>query len=216
MVLIGAALGSASCSKLKLDSDTRQTYEVVIRVSNGEQGRPVEGAQLQYNGQKVGVTGSTGAATLQFVGKEGETYDLHVECPAGLQSPAKPIHVTLRQLTSTKKPEFSAACPPATQVLVVAVRAENGPYLPVLYQGREVGRTDSAGAANVAFRIAPNETVELKLGTDDKVGERLRPQNPTATFTVKDHDELATFDQTFTLEPKRVFRGGGRVGPKKL
>jgi hypothetical protein len=216
LVLLAFPLATG-CSRVHLDADTRAKFEVIVRITS-DKTRPVPGAQLMLDGAKVGTTGTDGSATLRFVGNEGEAYDLQVACPAGLQSPSKPIGVTLRKLAeNSRKPEFSAVCPPATQMTVVAVRAENGPNLPVLYLGKEVGRTDTAGAANVALRLAPNESFELTLGTDEKGAERLQPKNPTSAFTVKDHDDIVTFEKRFSLEklkPRPV--GRPRVGPKKL
>ena len=207
----------SGCGKLTVDADTRASYEAVVRVSS-DGARPVNNASLLANGTKVGFTGPDGSATLKFVGNEGETYDIQVECPAGLQSPAKPISITLRKVVSgSKRPEFVAACPPATQVMVVAVRADNGPNLPVLFLGKEVARTDASGAAHVALRMSPNDTFELKLGTDEKGNERLHPQNPTASFTVKDHDDIVPFDQKFTVDPgKRHYGRAKPSGPTRL
>lgn len=210
---VAGALASG-CGKLSLDADTRARYEVVVRVTS-DGAKPVASAALFRDGKPAGGTNETGAANLAFVGNEGESHDVRIECPAGLTSPAKPIRVTLRRMASaTAKPEFSAVCPPSTQVIVVAVRAENGANLPVLYLGNEVARTDSAGAAHVAVRLAPNETFELKLGTTEKGAERLRPQNPVATFTAKDRDDVLAFDQKFTLEKQKF--APGKAGPKRL
>jgi hypothetical protein len=215
---VAIATLACGCGKLTLDADTRATYEAIVRVSSGDPGKPVANANLLANGTKVGYTGPDGSATLKFVGNEGETYDIQVECPAGLQSPSKPIAITLRKIVSpSKRPEFAASCPPATQVMVVAVRADNGPNLPVLFLGKEVARTDASGAAHVALRMTPNDTFELKLGTDEKGSERLKPQNPTATFTVKDHDDIVPFDQKFTLDaPKRRVGKPKPSGPTRL
>jgi hypothetical protein len=129
-VLCLAASLSAGCGKLSLDADTRARYEVVVRVTT-DGAKPVASASLLRDGKPAGATDATGSASLAFVGNEGESHDVRIECPAGLTSPVKPIRVTLRRMASaTAKPEFSAVCPPSTQVVVVAVRAENGANLP--------------------------------------------------------------------------------------
>lgn len=186
--------------------------EIIIRV-NGDPGQPISGATVQYNGKKVSESGADGAAPLKLNGKDGETYDLMVACPEGFLSPTKPLSVMLRRLADpTRKPEYDVACPPTTRTVVVAVRADNGPNLPVMYLGREVARTDGAGAAHVMFKLKADESFNLVLGTESN--DRLRPQNPTASFVVHDRDEVFTFDQKFDLE-KRIFRGGRR-GPQKI
>lgn len=212
--LIFALTAGMGCSKLKLDADTRARYDAVVVVTV-DKGGAVEGAEITHNNTKVGVTSAEGKAALQFVGNEGEQYDLTVNCPAGLQSPTKPVRVTLRRLAdASRKPEYTATCTPATQVAVVAIRAENGVYLPVLYNGKEIGRTDYAGAASVALRLPPNETFELKLGTDEK--GNLKPQNPSMTFTLKGQDQVFQFDQKFAVERKIIKAGPAKKGPQRL
>lgn len=213
--LLLGLVGLCGCGRITLEPNTKQTFEVLIRVAT-PQSQPVKGAQIVNSGKVVNTTSDQGGAVLKFTANEGETFDLQVQCPQGLQSPAKPIQVTLKKLADSKRPEFSAVCSPASQVVVVAVRTENGPNLPVLYLGNEVARTDASGAANVALRLPPNETFELKLGTAEKGAERLRPQNPSASFTTKDHDEILPFDQKFTIETVKVRPVGKAKGPTKI
>lgn len=201
------------CQRFSLEADTRARYEAVVRVA--VDGKPVAGARILNQGNVVGTTVADGSAALRFVGNEGELYDLAVECPEGLRSPAKPVRVTLRRLEGpAARPEYAVQCTRALQTVVVAVRAENGANLPVLHLGKEVARTDASGAAHVALRLPPEESFELKLATD-AAADTLRPQNPTASFVVKDRDEVVVFDQRFTIEKKKV-RGGPRKGPTKL
>ncbi len=187
--------------------------EVLIHVS-GDPGQPIKDADILYNGQKVAKSGEDGLAKLTLHGKDGEIYDMNVACPEGFQSPAKPIQIVLKRLADpTKRPEYDVSCPPTTRTVVVAVRADGGANLPVLYLGREVARTDSAGAAHVLLRLKSDEPFDLVLGTADN--DRLRPQNPAASFVVKDRDEVFTFDQKFGEEKKKAPRVV-RHGPVKI
>jgi len=190
--------------------------EIIIRIS-GDPGQPIKDAELFYNGQKVATSDDTGAGKLKLTGKDGETFNITVTCPEGFQSPTKPVLVTLKRLADpTKTPEYEVSCPPTTRTVVVAVRADGGPNLPVKYLGREVARTDASGAAHVLLKLKPDETFDLVLGTDDKGSERLRPQNPYASFIVKERDEVFTFDQKFELE-KRVYSGRPKKhGPVRI
>jgi hypothetical protein len=215
MLLLGMALLPLGCGRLSLEPNTKHKFEIVVRAAT-PQGQPVMGAQLLLENKPVGSTVADGSAILKFVANEGETYDLVVQCPQGFQAPAKPIQVTLRKLADGKRPEFATTCAPSSQVLVVAIRAEGGPNLPVLYLNSEIGRTDEAGAANVALRLAPEETFELKLGTHEPGNETLRPQNPTTTFTVKDKDDILHFDRKFTREVIRRPAVKKPTGPKPL
>lgn len=190
-------------------------YEVVVKVDS-DPGRPLPGADVLLQNTRVASTGTDGSATLKLKGTEGETMLFQIKCPEGFQSPSKPIAVTLRRIASPSvRPEYAASCPPATRTIVVAVRAENGPNLPVLYLGREVAKTDESGAAHVLLTLKPDDTFQLMLKTDGEGGERLRPQNPMATFVVKGVDDVLTFDQAFVVERKRV-RPSGPRGPTPL
>jgi len=203
-------LALAACSALEPVAPPPQ--EIVVRVT-GDPGQPLKGATVQFSGKKVAESGADGAAQLKLNGKDGDVYDLTVTCPEGFLSPSKPLAVMLRRLADpTKKPEYDVSCPPTTRTVVVAVRADNGPNLPVLYLGREVARTDGAGAAHVMFKLKADEAFNLVLGTEGN--DRLRPQNPTASFIVRDRDDVYTFDQKFDLE-KKVVRGGRR-GPVRI
>jgi hypothetical protein len=135
-------------------------------------------------------------------GKEGEVLALILVCPSGFRSPSKTVDVPLRRLADPgRPPEFSATCTPLKRTVVVAVRADNGPNLAVVYLGEEVARTDASGAAHVLLNLTPGDEFELSLDTTDAA--RLRPQKPAARFTVKSDDEILTFNVAFKLEPEK-------------
>src|SRR5260221_304737 len=58
----------------------------------------------------------------------------------------------------------------------------------------------------------------LTLDTSEKGSEQLRPKDPTATFTLKESDDVFVFEQKFTLDrpkaPPPSVRAAG--GPVKL
>ena len=103
-------------------------------------------------------------------------------------------------------------CPKSSRAVVVAVRADSGPNLAVMYLGREVARTDVSGAAHVFLEVPPNQVFQLAISTDTDGAKDLRPQSPTATFEVKQADDVFVFDQKFKVERKKV--RGGRAKPK--
>ena len=209
------ATALASCSVF--DPPPTPPQQVLVRVE-ADPGKPIKGADLFFNGQRISTTDETGLGKLRLTGKDGESFDLVVKCPEGFISPNKPISVTLRRLAEKgKKPEYAALCPPTTRMIVVAVRAEGGPNLPVTYLGREVARTDASGAAHVLLRLRPDEQFDLVLDTSEKGNERLRPQSPQSAFYVKHKDDVFTFDQKFTLEAiRRAPPPKGRPPPTKI
>jgi hypothetical protein len=171
-------------------------FEIAIRVES-DPGRPVQGAIVMKGGKEGPLTGPDGRVVLKIQGMEGESIDLGVKCPADYVSPTKPITVSLRRI-SGKLAEYDALCPPTLRRLVVAIRADNGPNIPVLYLGKELTRTDPNGSATLLFQLRPGEGFELALDTNERGYERIRPQNPTAAFTMKPYDDVVTFDQKFT------------------
>jgi hypothetical protein len=108
----------------------------------------------------------------------------------------------LRRISGPQLAEYYVACPPSLRRMVVAVRADNGPNLPVLNLGKELARTDANGAATIVMQSHPNESFDLTLGTTEKGNERIRPQNPSASFTMRSVDDIVTFDQKFTWQAK--------------
>lgn len=173
-------------------------------------------AALLFDGKKVATTGPDGVGVIKLVGKDGETFKVTVSCPEGFDSPAQPLQVMLKRLTDTSKtPEYAVSCPPKTRSIVVAVRAENGPNLPVMYLGREVARTDDSGSAHVMLKLEPGEQFALTLATgDDKL---IRPQSPVASFAVGNRDDVVLFDQRFERPKAPVYRGPVRqAGPRKM
>jgi hypothetical protein len=97
--------------------------------------------------------------------------------------------------------------------VVVALRAENGPNLPVLQLGRPIARTDANGVAHFVIRVKPSEQIMLTLSTADKGTEALRPQNPSLQFVAKDQDEFVLLEQKFKIERKKVYV---KVAPKPM
>jgi hypothetical protein len=202
-----------ACDRLKHQPPPPQ--EVIVRITS-DPGKPLAGVDLLYNGKKASMSDASGVAKLTLKGKDGETFDLFVKCPEGFQSPTKPLQVLLRRLADpSKKPEYDAVCPPSERTAVVAVRAENAPNIPITLLGREIARTDASGAAHVVLKVKPDDSFSLVLDTSEKGRERLRPQSPAASFTIKDHDEVFVFDKKFDLE-RAVFRGPVRRGPTKI
>jgi hypothetical protein len=202
------------CDKLR--EKPPEPYEIVIHVES-DPGKPVEEASILLGANKVASTNATGTAELKLRGEEGETLMFGVQCPPGHQNP-KPTSVTLRRISDpSKRPEYQVACPPQTRTVVVAVRADEGPNLPVVFLGRELTRTDASGAAHLTLRMRPDESFQLMLKTSDsEEGSRLRPQDPVATFRVKHHDEVMTFNQEFKVERRPTRWVGRPTGPTPL
>ncbi len=172
-----------------------------------EAGAKVANADLFAAGARIARTDREGLARLDIRGADGQTFLVRVECPPGYRSPADPLELTApRPTDAAPVPEYAVVCHPLRHTLVVGVRAEGGPDLPVLYLGKEVARTDRSGAAHVSVAMEVKQKVELTLGTTGKDGDRLRPQNPAAVFEMPDHDDVQLFPVTFTRDPRKGHR----------
>lgn len=215
-VIVAVALASAACSGSQAEDPTKLAFAVDVNVTS-DPGVGTPGAELVAAGQKLATTGTDGRAHLSLRGAEGDAVEIAVKCPSGFQSPADPIGVSLRRLSAgSRAPSFVARCAPLTRTVVVGIRAEGGPNVPVTYLGKEVGRTDASGAAHVVLSVKANEQIALVLDTKsgrDKA-PKLRPESPSLTFVAKDKDDFVTLEQKFEVEkpaparPRTQARGG--------
>ena len=212
---IGVTVASLAASGCNLHNEPPAPFEVAIHVES-DPGVPLPGAVIRRNNKDVTFTGPDGRAKLTLAGSEGDAYDFYVACPADFQSPTKPVSVVLRRLADKKMPEYTVSCQPTVRKVVVAVRTENGPFLPVTYLGKMVARTDASGAAHLLLAMRPGDQFELGLDTTEKGHERLRPQNPVNVFQVKPHDDIQLFEVKFALEKEKVVFHPGPARPKRL
>lgn len=201
LVVLGAAAGSG-CKDL--DPPPPPPYQLYLKVES-DPGKPVAGATVtRANHKSPTQTGDDGRALLTLTGAEGDVVDLFVKCPDIFTSPSKPIPVRLTRLADKSRiPEYATACPPSLRKVVVAVKAENGPFLPVVYLNKAITKTDASGAAHFALEVAPGAQFNVTLDTADN--NKLKPASPTKPFTVGQTDEILLWEQRFDVErPKTV------------
>ena len=193
-------------------------YEFMVRVES-DPGVPLAGAQLSRNGHALGKSDKRGTIALSMAGVPGETVELEARCPPGHRTPDAPLVLTLRSLAEEgRRPEYHVTCAPLVRTLVVAVRAEDGPNLPVRYLGKEIARTDAAGAAHALLRVTPGDSLTLALDTSGEEHAALLPKNPELKLTAQERDDVVLFDQTFTRarEKKSKVRRPAAKGPVKF
>jgi hypothetical protein len=199
-VLLGLVV--SGCAGVSLDPPPPPPFKVAIAVE-GDPGHPVSGAIVSRADKTVATTGVDGRAELTLNGADGEMVDATIKCPDGHTSPTKPISMRLARTRDGRAPIFQVSCPPTQRHVVVAVKAENGANLPVVYLGRVITHTDASGAAHFALEAAPGEQFQVTLDTS---GEKLKPPSPSKPFTVGSNDEIFVFDQKFDVEKKKVVR----------
>lgn len=160
-------------------------------------GVPLAAAELFLGSRTLARSDDTGTIEVELPGRPGDVVQLQLRCPEGYRTPDESLSVMLREPQARERPpEFSLACPPLTRTLVVAVRADRGPSLPLRYLGEEVARTDTSGAAHALLRAKPGDALTLTLDTSAE--PQLMPQQPELKLSVQDHDDLVVFDQAFT------------------
>jgi hypothetical protein len=190
---------TAGCDKLAAPARTRPPSAFPVTVVTRESGQqPLAGVRIFRGKTEVGASDAAGAVTFELRGAEGSTVSLSVRCPEDFASPEKPISVGLRKMAAgSPKPVFDAECVPLSRTIVVGVRAENGPNLPVVRLNRTIGRTDAFGFAHLLVQAAPEEQVTLTL--DTSANSALKPANPTLTFVAQDRNEMVLLDHKFTI-----------------
>lgn len=183
----------------------QMTHRIRVNVAS-DPGVPLAGAALHAGAHKLGQSDERGAIDVDLPGEPGETVKLSLTCPEGFRSELSELSVLLREPQAHERPpEFALACPPLTRKLVVAVRADRGPNLPLRYLGEELARTDASGSAHALLDAKPGDALTLTLDTSAE--PQLMPQHPELKLSVPDHDDLVVFDQTFKrpkVKPKRA------------
>jgi len=199
--LLGAL--AVGCAGATFDPPPPPPFKVAVAVE-GDPGQPILGAVVSRNERALATTGADGRAELTLEGADGETIDTTVKCPVGHTSPQKPVTMRLARTNGGAPPVFKVSCPPTERHVVVAVKAENGPNLPVLYLGRVVAHTDGSGAAHFEVVAPPGGQFQVTLDTTAKEFAKLKPQSPSKPFTIGQGDDILVFEQKFEVEKKKV------------
>ncbi len=180
-------------------------FLVGVRVES-DPGEGLPNATLSMHGRRLGVTDATGLTVATLAGVSGETIELQVSCPDGFRQPSSALLARLRpSQKSSDRPEYRVACPPLRRKLVVAVKTDGSPDLPVRVLGEEIARTDRFGTAHALFHVAPGDVLVVKLDTSAQPA--WMPRDPELRVVMPDRDELVLFQQAFTKpKPKRTPR----------
>jgi hypothetical protein len=165
--------------------------------------RPMPGAQILIRDRPQGTTDAQGSFRMRMAGSEGAVVEVTVRCPEGFQSPAEAVRVPLRSAVAldrnTQGIETTVQCPPDQRIAAVIVRTPNRANLPVMYQGREVTRTDLQGVAHMIFKVRPRDVLAFRIDTSAQ--PLLRPASPTFTIATRDHDDVYVSTLNFEEAP---------------
>lgn len=209
---IGLALSALTVTTALACSDPEpEVVSYPFTFTATSDGRPLEDVTVTLNEAPLGATGDDGILRSNLTGPEGSPVSLNAVCPEGHRSPDQAQVHTLRRVvsldpaTQAQGIQVSFDCPPEHREAVVIVRTHDQAGLPVYVDGREVTRTDESGVAHVHMpQMAPQTGFQVRIATA-AINDRLRPREPSQTFTVPDHDEVFVFDQRFEEEapPRR-------------
>ncbi len=197
---------------------TEAPFEIAVEVTSDPE-TPLPGVPVQIGATIAGKSDAHGLLHATLEGAQGSSVQVAARCPQGFDAPQGPVTVMLRRFApGSPTPTYSLRCAPTSRALVAAIRAENGPNLPVIWLGREVARTDASGVAHVVFNATPGDAINLVLGTNEGDAKRLRPQNPTLSLQPRDVDDYVVLDQKFIVEPKPqvVHKVVHRAGPQRI
>jgi len=201
-LLFGAPLFVGACRRDQLEAPPPPVFPVVIRVDS-DPGTPLPGAKVLRKDQVIGVTDAFGKVSGTFQGTEGDVLEVKVQCPDGYETPKSAVPIPLRRLSENRPAEYSAKCPPTFRKVVVVIRAENGPYMPVMHLNQMVARTDASGTATILANVKPAEQLEFTLKTSaDKAFERHEPVDPVVGYLVQPIDEVVVLNQEFKVKPR--------------
>lgn len=191
---------ATGCTKMSAQPPPAAPFTVAIAVE-GDPGQPLTGAEILRSDKTVATTGPDGRAEITLAGADGETIDASIKCPAGHTSPARPVSIRLARTEDGTAPVVKVSCPPTQRRVIVAIKAENGANLPVVYLGKVITRTDASGAAHIALDVAPGAQFEVTLDTAENA--RLKPPSPSRPFTVGQSDDILLYEQKFDVAKKK-------------
>ncbi len=195
VLLLALAAGAFGCD----DHQPLPTFRVSFLARSD--GDPLAGVQVVAGSHRVGTTGPSGLLRIDIRGREGQALPVQATCPPHFRPPTDLPVLTLRSFRgldpqiAERGIEVTIDCLPTRRTAAVVVRASGQADLPVRVRGREVARTDRSGAAHFMMNLSPHSTFRVDLDTTGH--DTLRPQNPSATFTLADADEILLFDQAF-------------------
>lgn len=204
----------AACSTLDPSPEPSRTFPVQLSVKR-DAVNAVAGVQIFEGERLLGTTDASGRVQLELSGVEGGTAALGVKCPDGFASPQLPLTVGLRRLSpNSPAPRFNSECVPLVHSIVAAVRAENGPNLPISFLNRVVGHTDELGVGHVLLETAAHQQITLTLDTREH--PNVSPQNPALTFIAPEDEALVLLEQKFVVKKPRAPRPRSVPRPTRI
>lgn len=186
-----------------------KSFEILL-TAKADDGQPVSGVTFRSGNSLIGTSDERGRATATIQGSDGDAVPITVTCPDGYVSPEdqptlRLTHVRRVSQADTSMLNFDAVCTKRMREIVVVVRTNNAPILPVDIAGRSAGETDSNGNAHFKLQLDRDvRTLSVSVGTTS--APMLRPQNPSRVFDLDGRDAILLVEQSFTIDRKRAVK----------
>jgi hypothetical protein len=198
------AVVNAACATQK---PPPEPYRVELRAAASD-GRPLAGVELSINDKVAGTTGVDGRLLRDVTGAEGTLLRIGAKCPPDSEPQSELPSLRLartKSISASRSQPLTAEvrCSPTHRDVVVVIKAERGPRLPVLIDGKAVATTDDDGTAHVMLRRAAGEgKVEVALDTASQAS--LKPVSPSRTYDLAGRDAVVLFEQSFSTSAPTV------------
>jgi hypothetical protein len=217
LVTLATVLGLANtgCNR---EEPAEPPFEVHLTALDDDD-QPLPGVHIRSDSFDLGDTDATGSLTLRLEGKPGTSLPVRITCPEGYRTEGEPPPIVLRRFESVDpaKPvqgmEYVVRCAALEHLAAILVRTKNQPGLAVLLHGKEMATTDESGVAHVVVRGTPGTVFRVSINTASR--PHLRPQNPTATFTVAQVDDFFVMDQAFDIYTPPKPKKRKKLAPKR-
>jgi hypothetical protein len=188
---------------------TASSFNLEFRVLS-DNGAPVKGARIRAGDRSLGSTDDEGNLPSKLLGNEGQILVISVECPLGFAAPEKPASLRLARIRNINQDRFQPThldmtCAREVTEVVLLVRAQGGPGLPVQVEGTASATTNSEGIAHVLLRVSRKMNA-VNVTLDTSTHQNLRPKNPTRVYELSGRDAILILDQTFVTAPRAVHR----------
>jgi len=202
--LLFIALSSCihGCSAPNVRLELAFPIHIQVRSTESE---PLSGAEISVNNRSVGRTDALGKLALSQSGREGQEIAVQVHCPSGYRSPEVPEVVRLANTRALDEASGAAgtmvefACESELRDVVLVVRAQGGPNLPVVVDGTAAGVTDSDGYAHLLLRLDRKQN-HVELGMDTEQKRSLLPRNPSRNFALGSNDAIVLYEEHLSMQ----------------
>lgn len=182
----------------------------VVFLATSDDGEPVQGAKFSSGTTTIGTTDKTGRIAVALEGVDGQSVPMTVSCPDSYVPPEEQPALRLTEVRKVNQVvpapiSVETICTRKMRDVVLVVRTNNAPSLPVDIGGRSAGQTDADGNALFHLKL-DREMRSVSVSLSTAASPSLRPQNPSRVFELDGQDAVLLVDQAFSVDRKSQSR----------